>query len=53
MRHVMLTKSFTAEQYASALDSWGWLDLSGKTPVLASLFGHADATLVKQRGREC
>ncbi|MEY2524222.1 MAG: hypothetical protein QOJ66_2787 [Ilumatobacteraceae bacterium] len=36
----MLTKSFTATQYASALESWAWLDLSGKTPMLASLFGH-------------
>lgn len=40
MRYMLLTKPFTPAQYASALDSWTWLDLSNKTPVLASLFGH-------------
>lgn len=40
MRFLLLTKSFTPTQYESALASWTWLDLSGKTPVLASLFGH-------------
>src|SRR5687768_6761515 len=35
-----LTKQFTAEQYAAALESWSWLaDLAGKTPRFASLFG--------------
>lgn len=40
MGHGMeLTKTFTANEYARALDSWAWLDLSGKTPAFASLFG--------------
>ena len=30
---------FTAEQYERGLESWGWLDLDGKAPVFASLFG--------------
>ena len=34
-----LIKSFSADQYARGLDSWQWLDLAGKTPVFASLFG--------------
>jgi len=33
-------KGFSAEQYAGALESWGWLDLAGKEPVTATLFGH-------------
>ncbi|MET7279716.1 T6SS immunity protein Tdi1 domain-containing protein [Kribbella sp. NPDC005582] len=33
-------KGFSAEQYAVALESWGWLDLAGKKPVRATLFGH-------------
>ena len=40
MRNLILTKSFTPAQHAGALESWTWLDLAGKTPVLASLFGH-------------
>jgi T6SS immunity protein Tdi1, C-terminal len=36
---VKLTKMFTDEQYAGALESWAWLDLSGKTPGFTSLFG--------------
>jgi hypothetical protein len=36
---VQLTKTFTHEQFARALASWHWLDLSGKTAWFASLFG--------------
>jgi hypothetical protein len=36
---VLLTKTFPADVYASGLESWSWLDLNGKVPVLASLFG--------------
>jgi hypothetical protein len=36
---VELTKQFSDDQFAKALDSWGWLDLDGKTPRFASLFG--------------
>jgi hypothetical protein len=32
-------KRFSPEQYEQALDSWAWLDLAGKTPQFASLFG--------------
>lgn len=32
-------KRFTGEQYEQALESWSWLDLAGKTPRFASLFG--------------
>lgn len=34
-----LTKTFEADEFRLALESWAWLDLSGKTPVFASLFG--------------
>lgn len=34
-----LTKSFSARSFADALESWQWVELRGKTPVLASLFG--------------
>ncbi len=34
-----LTKRFSDEQYARGLSSWDWLDLSGKAPRFASLFG--------------
>ena len=34
-----LTKEFSAEEYAGALESWSWLDLTGAAPVLATLFG--------------
>ncbi|KRE52642.1 hypothetical protein [Phycicoccus sp. Soil748] len=34
-----LTKAFSAEEYAGALESWDWLDLSAATPVMATLFG--------------
>ncbi|MGA8977805.1 MAG: hypothetical protein WB473_01675, partial [Pedococcus sp.] len=34
-----LTKVFDADDYAAALESWDWLDLSGAAPLLATLFG--------------
>lgn len=34
-----LTKAFPADQYASALESWSWLEVRDKVPVLATLFG--------------
>ncbi|NEA36814.1 hypothetical protein [Streptomyces sp. SID13031] len=39
LRQWNLTRAFTAEQYARGLESWRWLDLAGKAPVFASLFG--------------
>jgi hypothetical protein len=36
---VLLTKSFPADSYRRALESWDWLGLGGRAPVLASLFG--------------
>ena len=36
---VDLTKEFSADEYAGALESWDWLDLTGAVPVLATLFG--------------
>jgi hypothetical protein len=36
---VKFTREFDAEQYAVATRSWQWLDLGGKTPLFASLFG--------------
>ncbi|WP_328321430.1 DUF1851 domain-containing protein [Kribbella sp. NBC_00382] len=33
-------KSFTDEQYAGALERWAWLDLAGKRPIRATMFGH-------------
>jgi hypothetical protein len=36
---VLLTKTFSADEYARALESWRWLGVDGKTPVLTSLFG--------------
>jgi hypothetical protein len=36
---VLLTKIFNDDQFERALESWQWLDLSRKKPVLASLFG--------------
>ena len=35
-----LTKTFLPGQYAEALESWAWIGLDGKAPVLSSLFGH-------------
>ena len=34
-----LTKRFSAEQFARGLESWGWLGIGAKAPVLATLFG--------------
>ncbi|TMC81424.1 MAG: hypothetical protein E6I61_14905 [Chloroflexi bacterium] len=34
-----LTKTFAPEAYSSALESWSWLDIATKVPVLATLFG--------------
>lgn len=34
-----LTKEFSTEQYAFALESWSFLDFSGLTPHFTSLFG--------------
>ena len=34
-----LVKTFRAGEYADALTSWDWLDLAGKTPFAASVFG--------------
>jgi hypothetical protein len=39
MPSVLLTRTFTLEQYAKATESWGWLDLAGKTPIFTSPFG--------------
>jgi hypothetical protein len=39
MAPVLLTTNPSAEKFARGLESWDWLDLAGKTPVLASLFG--------------
>jgi hypothetical protein len=36
---VLLTKVFSDEQFERALDSWEWIGLDEKKPVLASLFG--------------
>lgn len=36
---VELTKVFTPEQYAVALESWAWIGLGECTPRFASLFG--------------
>ncbi|MBF9129190.1 hypothetical protein I0C86_09400 [Plantactinospora sp. S1510] len=34
-----LTKQFSEQRYARALESWTWLDLDGKAPRFTSLFG--------------
>ena len=36
---VLLTKTFSADEYARALETWRWVGVEGKTPVLTSLFG--------------
>lgn len=36
---MQLTKTFTGEQFAKALESWQWLDLAGKQPRFTSTFG--------------
>jgi len=38
-RAMELTKTFAPEAYSSALESWSWLDIATKVPVLATLFG--------------
>jgi T6SS immunity protein Tdi1, C-terminal len=43
-----LTKTFPAEQFEHGLQAWQWLDLLGKTPRFASLFG--DVFLQDERG---
>ena len=40
MRCLLLTKTFLPDQYAEALESWAWIGLDRKVPVLSSLFGH-------------
>ena len=34
-----LTRSFTADQFARALESWDWADIQGKQPLFTSPFG--------------
>jgi len=34
-----LTRSFSAEQFARALESWDWADIQGKQPLFTSPFG--------------
>jgi hypothetical protein len=36
---VQLTKTFPAEAFREALESWSWLPLADKVPVLATAFG--------------
>jgi Domain of unknown function (DUF1851) len=36
---VELTKTFAANEFVRALESWAWLDLSSTAPVFTSLFG--------------
>jgi hypothetical protein len=36
---MQLTKTFPAEAFREALESWSWLPLAGKVPVLATAFG--------------
>ena len=36
---VRLTKAFGQPTFIRALESWQWLGIAGKTPILASLFG--------------
>jgi hypothetical protein len=45
---VRLTKPFSPDQYARGLESWSWIGIEGKTPVVASLFG--DVFLVDPDG---
>jgi len=35
----LLTKSFPVDAFREALESWSWLPLAGKVPVLATAFG--------------
>ena len=34
-----LTRSFSADQFARALESWDWADIGGKRPLFTSPFG--------------
>ena len=34
-----LTRNFSRDEYARAIQAWSWIDFSGKTPLFASLFG--------------
>lgn len=43
-----LTKQFDADAFARALESWAWVGVHGKVPILASLFG--DVILQDQSG---
>ncbi|MDP9441104.1 MAG: DUF1851 domain-containing protein [Actinomycetota bacterium] len=36
---VEITKAFDSGSFGRALESWEWMEVRGKTPVLASLFG--------------
>jgi hypothetical protein len=36
---VDLTRRFTEQQYAAALESWRWIGPEGKTPLFTSAFG--------------
>ncbi|MEU7869035.1 hypothetical protein [Dactylosporangium sp. NPDC049140] len=36
---MQLIKTFPADRFAGALDSWQWIGLEDKTPAYASLFG--------------
>ena len=36
---MLLTKTFSPEQYRDALESWEWIGIGNRTPVLSSLFG--------------
>ncbi len=36
---VQLTKTFPAAAFREALESWSWLPLAGKVPILATAFG--------------
>ena len=36
---MQLTKTFAQESYSAALESWSWLPLADKVPVLATVFG--------------
>jgi hypothetical protein len=36
---MQLISGFSTTQYTRALESWGWLDIVGKTPLFTSPFG--------------
>lgn len=36
---MILTRTFSPEAFAEALESWTWLPIAGKQPVLATVFG--------------